>query len=257
MSAKYRSPSFGGRIWPGDRVAGPQAELPDLRRRDVDVVRAGEVVVLGRAEEAEAVRQHLEDALREDQAEAFGLRLQDLEDQLLLAQRGRALDLELLRDLEELRHGVVVERPDVEHRLRRLGRDGDRMLFDVGGQLARIDRGGGVVGAGDFAAGHGELLQMELGVRSRSRKRRARPGRFSPVSDETGWRGRVGSWNSAVSRRSWRTRCDGFTASHFVAATTVGTHSLLSGRAPSSGRSPAARGGCPREAARLRAAART
>src|ERR1035437_1136552 len=145
---------------PGDRVPGAQAELPDLRGRDVDVVRTGEIVVLGRPQEPESIRQHLEDALREDQAEAFGLGLQDLEDQLLLAQRGRALDLEVLRDLDELRHRVVVQRPDVENGLggsvRSSGRRG--RIFDVGGEIPGIDVAGGVVGAGDFASRHGLLL---------------------------------------------------------------------------------------------------
>jgi hypothetical protein len=44
-------------------VAGVQVELADLRRRDVDVVGAGQVVVVGRAQEAEAVGQHFEHAL--------------------------------------------------------------------------------------------------------------------------------------------------------------------------------------------------
>ena len=49
-----------------DRVAGMQIELADLRGRHVDVVGTREVVVVGRAQEAEAVGQDLEDALRED-----------------------------------------------------------------------------------------------------------------------------------------------------------------------------------------------
>ena len=76
----------------GDGVAGAQVEAADLRGRDVDVVGAGQVVVLGRAQEAEAVGQALEHAFGEDQAALFGLRLQDLEDQLLLAQSGGAGD---------------------------------------------------------------------------------------------------------------------------------------------------------------------
>ena len=78
----------------------------------------GQVVVLGRAQEAEAVRQALEHALGEDQARGLGLRLQDLEDQLLLAQAGRALDAEVLGDLRELGDRHLLERPDVEHLLR-------------------------------------------------------------------------------------------------------------------------------------------
>ena len=50
----------------GDRVARAQVEAADLRRRDVDVVRTREVVLIGCAQEAEAVRQRLEHALGED-----------------------------------------------------------------------------------------------------------------------------------------------------------------------------------------------
>ena len=74
----------------GDGVAGAQIETADLRGRDVDVVGAGQIVVLGRAQEAEAVGQAFEHAFGEDQSALFGLRLQDLEDQLLLAQTGGA-----------------------------------------------------------------------------------------------------------------------------------------------------------------------
>ena len=101
----------------GDRVARFQSELPDLGGGDVDVVRSGEVVVLRRAEEPESVGQDLQNPLGEDQAEPLGLRLQDLEDQLLLPEGGGTFHVELLRDLQELGHRLVVERPDVEHRL--------------------------------------------------------------------------------------------------------------------------------------------
>ena len=49
-----------------DGVAGAQAEAADLRGRDVDVVGAGQVVRLRRAQEAEAVGQHLDDAFADD-----------------------------------------------------------------------------------------------------------------------------------------------------------------------------------------------
>ena len=54
-----------------DRVAGVQVEAADLRRRDVDVVGAGEVRRLGRAQEAEAVGQHLQHAVAEDVISPF------------------------------------------------------------------------------------------------------------------------------------------------------------------------------------------
>ena len=49
-----------------DGVAGAQAEAADLRGRDVDVVRAGQVVRFRRAQEAEAVGEHLDDALADN-----------------------------------------------------------------------------------------------------------------------------------------------------------------------------------------------
>ena len=73
----------------GDGVAGAQIELADLRRRDVDVVRARQVVVFRRAQEAEAVGQAFQHAFGEDQAVLFGLGAEDLEDQLLLAHAAR------------------------------------------------------------------------------------------------------------------------------------------------------------------------
>ena len=99
----------------GHGVAGVQVELPDLRRRDVDVVGAGQVVVVGRAQEAVAVRQHLEHAFGEDQAALLGARAQDLEDELLLAHARGVRDLELLGQVRELRHAHVLERGEVDH----------------------------------------------------------------------------------------------------------------------------------------------
>ena len=77
-------------------VAGAQVEAPDLRGRDVDVVGAGEVVLVGRAQEAEAVGQHLEHALGVDAAAFSALRLEDREDQVLLAHAGGVLDRQRL-----------------------------------------------------------------------------------------------------------------------------------------------------------------
>ena len=97
-----------------DGVAGLQVELADLRRRDVDVVGAGQVVVVRRAQEAEAVGQHFEHAFGEDEAALLGLRLEDLEDQLLLAHAGRAGDVQVLGDLRELLDAHVLQLVDVE-----------------------------------------------------------------------------------------------------------------------------------------------
>src|SRR5262249_53984943 len=62
---------------------------------------------------AEAVRQRLEHALGVDLALGRGLRLQDLEDQVLLAQARRVLDGERLGELGELLHRARLDLLDV------------------------------------------------------------------------------------------------------------------------------------------------
>src|SRR5262249_29176779 len=67
-------------------VAGFEVEFADLRGRDVNVVRSGQVVVIGRAEEAISVRQDFQHTLGKDVPLFFALRLQDLEDEVLLSE---------------------------------------------------------------------------------------------------------------------------------------------------------------------------
>ena len=97
----------------GDDRAGPQAEAADLAGRDVDVVGAGEVVVVGAAEEAEAVGQDLERALAEHQAVLLDPLLEDLEDQVLLLQAGVLGEALGLGRAEELRHRHLLQLGDV------------------------------------------------------------------------------------------------------------------------------------------------
>ncbi len=93
----------------GDGVAGAQVEFADLRRRDVDIVRAGQVVVFRSAQEAEAVGQAFEHAFGEDQAALFGLRAEDLEDQLLLAHAGGAGNVQFLGDLGQVSDVLIFQ----------------------------------------------------------------------------------------------------------------------------------------------------
>ncbi len=85
----------------GDGVSGTQIEAAYLGGRHVHVVGAGQVVIFGRAQEAEAVRQAFEHAFGEDQAALLRLGLQDLEDQLLLAQSGGPGHVHILGHLVE------------------------------------------------------------------------------------------------------------------------------------------------------------
>ncbi len=98
----------------GHRVAGMQVELAYLRRRDVDVVGPGQVVVVGGAQEAEAVRQHLQHAFREDETALLGPGAQDLEDELLFAHPGGAGDVELPRHFGEGGHAHLLQGGEVE-----------------------------------------------------------------------------------------------------------------------------------------------
>ena len=83
-------------------LALAEAEAPNLRGADVDVVGRGKVGVLGAPQEAEAVRQNRERPLAHGQALSAGPGLEDLEDELLLGQRGEVLDLLFLGDLGQL-----------------------------------------------------------------------------------------------------------------------------------------------------------
>ena len=90
-------------------VARAQPELADLIGREIDVVGAGEIIRLGRAEEAEAVGQHFDRAHAHDLLAILGLGLEDGEEQVLLAQRGGALDAERLGGAHQFGGGGFLE----------------------------------------------------------------------------------------------------------------------------------------------------
>ena len=86
----------------GYDVAGPQIELSDLRRRDVDVVRAWKIAVVRGPEKAVAFREDLQDSFGEDQPVLLGLSLQDCENEILLAHLADVRDLVFLAELGQL-----------------------------------------------------------------------------------------------------------------------------------------------------------
>ena len=158
----------------GDGVAGAQVEAADLRGRDVDVVRARQVIVLRRAQEAEPVGQAFEYAFGEDQAALFGLGLEDLEDQLLLTQAGGAGDVHVLGHLVELLDAHVLQFDQIERRGAILDALGS-LLFAAGGTgvvrgrnnryFGGLHLGGGRRGRGGRSSrGLGGALRL-LGVR--------------------------------------------------------------------------------------------
>ena len=73
----------------GHRVAGAQIEALDLRRRDVDVVRAVEVVPVLAAKKAVALGQDLEHALAGERDLLIEQFLLDLKNEILLPQTAR------------------------------------------------------------------------------------------------------------------------------------------------------------------------
>ena len=143
-------PFLGRPDLPRHGVAGLQVELANLRRRDVDVVGAGQVVVVRRPHEPEAVGQHFQHAFGEDEPAQLGLRLQDLEDQILLAHAAEAGDVEVLGDLGELLNAHVLQIVDVQPVALAAAFAGGR-LGDVGGH--RVGGFGNAVAA----AGGGRL----------------------------------------------------------------------------------------------------
>ncbi len=96
------------------RVPLAQAELLDLRRGDVNVVRPRQVVVIRATEEPETVLQDLQDALVGDHPGIAGLGLQDFGDELLLAQAGDGARFQLFGHLDQLGHGGFAERGRVQ-----------------------------------------------------------------------------------------------------------------------------------------------
>ena len=92
-----------------DGIAGVQVEAPDLRGRDVDVVGAGEIGRVGRAQEAETVLEHLEGAVAEDRFALLRLVLEEGEHELLLAKAVGAFQLVGVRHLDELGDGLELE----------------------------------------------------------------------------------------------------------------------------------------------------
>src|ERR1700674_2080018 len=119
-----------------DGVAGFQVELADLRWRHVNVVRPGQVVVVGRAQEAVAVREDLQHTLGEDVSFFFTLCLQDLEDEILFAESAGAGQLQGSGDLGQLGNVFFFEFCNGHIYLRGFSFSGGIVFFSRGGWIA-------------------------------------------------------------------------------------------------------------------------
>jgi hypothetical protein len=84
-------------------VAGAQAEAPDLRLGDVDIVLAGEVMV--RPQKADPFVDDLEDAAAQFQSLAFGIRLQKAQNKVFLFHSGAAGNFEFLGHAAQIDEG--------------------------------------------------------------------------------------------------------------------------------------------------------
>ncbi len=115
-SAKNRFLFLGRPDLAGDQVAGLQIEPPDLRRRNVNVLRAGQVIEALRAEKAETFRQDFQHALGKQHARALGILLEDVENDLVLAHRAEVFHAQLLGHVVQLAHLHRLQFGDVQRR---------------------------------------------------------------------------------------------------------------------------------------------
>ena len=85
-----------------DGVAGAKSEAADLRRRDVDIVRARQIVGIRRTQKSEAVGENLDDAFADNVGFLDRELLENGEHQLLLAHGAGVFDPFLFRERDEL-----------------------------------------------------------------------------------------------------------------------------------------------------------
>ena len=94
---------------PRDDGAGFEAEAANLAGRNIDVVGAGEIVVVRASQKTEAVGQNLERAFTVHEAVLLDPLFQDLEDQILFLEPHVLDDAFALGGADELRHGHLLK----------------------------------------------------------------------------------------------------------------------------------------------------
>ena len=90
-----------------DGIAGFQREAPDLRGGNIDIVRPRQVIGIGRAQEAEAVLQHFNNAFADDLDVLACQHFQDRKHQFLLAHDTGVFDLDRLGKRQEIGSSFV------------------------------------------------------------------------------------------------------------------------------------------------------
>src|SRR5690606_23518889 len=122
----------------GNRVARAQVEAPDLTRAHVDVVRPRQIRAVRRAQEAEAILQDLEHAVAVDVLAGARMRLENREDDVLVARASKILETHLLREFDERRSGLQLQLRQI-HRLTR-SRERRRGNDAYGSGIEIVDR---------------------------------------------------------------------------------------------------------------------
>ena len=105
---------FGRADLAGNGRTGLQAEPADLAGRDVDVVGAGQVVIVGAAQKPEPVGQDLQRSLAVHQPVHLHAFFQDAEDQVLLLHARHVGDVLFAGLLDQLGHAHLLQFGDVD-----------------------------------------------------------------------------------------------------------------------------------------------
>ena len=92
-----------------DRIAGAQPKAANLARADIDVVGPRQVIGFRRSKKSKPVGKDFEHAVAGNRYVVLGQLLQNREQHVLLAQRGRILDFQLFGKSEELRRGFTLQ----------------------------------------------------------------------------------------------------------------------------------------------------
>ncbi len=92
-----------------DGIAGTQVEAADLARRNVDIVRAGQVGRISRTQETETILENLQHAVTRDLFAAFRMLFQQGENHVLLARTGHVLDAHLFGHFQKIGNRLLLE----------------------------------------------------------------------------------------------------------------------------------------------------
>ncbi len=116
-------------------IAGAQRKAPHLRRRGVDILGALQVVALGRAQEAVAVRQDFQHAAGDHGAAATQVAADDFKDDLVLAQRTGVFSIDVGQQLQQVGDLFFLQIGQVQ--VRQIFRD--RRLIDLDNGAACVN----------------------------------------------------------------------------------------------------------------------